>query len=460
MGSRPGRWTPPQPPGVGLRRRRGAATGLSLALILGGLLPLASAAVPRLPGAGTPPSVTLTAGPLSGYAPLLVTFIAAVGASGSFTVDWTFGDGGSLSGSGPASESTSHWYYVPGTFDARISVVTPNGTANANATIRVIATPILPSAVATPASGVSPLTVEFRANASGGSGTYTAFLWSFGDGGTGEGISVAYTYLHAGRFSVVLNVTDSQNRSGAQRIWVSVTDPTDGSPNGPSGNGGPSDALGPGEIGVGVAAAVGLGSGVLTFVLLRRRDRWEFPGPQAADPPPGPEGGWTPEVDRVAVEPPAPAASSELSAPALELSVAPEPEPGSAEGPTIDRLEPVAAPGPGYPPAAARRLADRTLTHLYRSGALPDVPVPRSAHTQAGIAEALGSQQNVVSKVLTRLVAAGAVAVSTRHVPGQSRRVKTYYLTATGEAFARELGRPVRGDRSVPGDEASPPSGP
>ena len=96
---------------------------------------------------------------------------------------------------------------------------------------------------------------------------------------------------------------------------------------------------------------------------------------------------------------------------------------------------------PQVAPRAEARLSERVLVQLAREGRLdPDAPV-RPGRTQAGLAEAVESNRNAVSKVLRRLVAAGVVSEERRHVSGLSQRVKVYDLTRRGELLAREVAR-------------------
>lgn len=106
-------------------------------------------------------------------------------------------------------------------------------------------------------------------------------------------------------------------------------------------------------------------------------------------------------------------------------------------------------------------LARRVLAHLGSLGRLGNDEVARREFTQEGIADALGVRQGNASKVLARLVAAGALSVDRRHVSGIDRRRNVYRLTALGESVARDLRRPRRpsarprpptsGEREVPG---------
>jgi len=65
--------------------------------------------------------------------------------------------------------------------------------------------------------------ITFTATTTGGTGPYT-ITWSFGDGATGTGASVAHTYSSAQSFTVTENVTDSstppQTASSSQTVTV------------------------------------------------------------------------------------------------------------------------------------------------------------------------------------------------------------------------------------------------
>jgi PKD repeat protein len=70
--------------------------------------------------------------------------------------------------------------------------------------------PPVPIIVASPESGIVPLSVSFNGNASYDlDGTITAYAWEFGDGGSASGPSVFHTYNAAGTYSALLRVTDN-----------------------------------------------------------------------------------------------------------------------------------------------------------------------------------------------------------------------------------------------------------
>lgn len=87
------------------------------------------------------------------------------------------------------------------------------------------------------------------------------------------------------------------------------------------------------------------------------------------------------------------------------------------------------------------RMSERIVIALAREGRLGADSLVRPTRTQAGLAEALGSNQSTVSKVLRRLVAAELLTEERRHVQGRIQRLKVYVLTRRGEQVARDLAR-------------------
>ena len=77
--------------------------------------------------------------------------------------------------------------------------------------------------------GPAPWSVEFAAAATGGTGSYVTYRWTFGDGSTGEGSSVAHAYGAAGTYRAVVTVTDSGGESATSTnltVTVSTAPPT------------------------------------------------------------------------------------------------------------------------------------------------------------------------------------------------------------------------------------------
>ena len=107
-------------------------------------------------------------------------------------------------------------------------------------------------------------------------------------------------------------------------------------------------------------------------------------------------------------------------------------------------------------------MSERILLVLAREGRLGDDTLVRPVRTQAGLVDALASNQSAVSKVLRRLVAAELLTEERRHVAGRNQRLKVYALTRRGEQLARELARrrnvSLLPKLSAEGEVPTPPS--
>ena len=80
---------------------------------------------------------------------------------------------------------------------------------------------------ATPASGVSPLTVEFDGSASSDpDGTIVSYDWDFGDGVVAVGPTVTHTYATVGTFTARLTVTDNDGYTGSTVASIQVISPS------------------------------------------------------------------------------------------------------------------------------------------------------------------------------------------------------------------------------------------
>ncbi len=115
--------------------------------------------------------------------------------------------------------------------------------------------------------------------------------------------------------------------------------------------------------------------------------------------------------------------------------------------PARDRRE---VPGPVEPedvtratvslePSEPAATAGRVISHLFSLGRLGREEIATVGHTQKGMTDTLHVRQGTLAKVLSRLEAAGVLETDRRHVSGQPRRLKVYYLTGLGESVARDL---------------------
>lgn len=166
-----------------------------------------------------PPTITISAEPSGGNAPLHVVFTAdVVDPDGdSVTVRWDFdtSNGIQTDATGLTVEAT---YGTAGTYTVMAIATDAKGaTATATTDVEVLS----PTAstgvvfiVADPKDGKSPLTVKFEADTSQLTVAASSYLWDFGDGSPVEGSrNPTHTYSDAGTYTVSLIVTD---QNGAQ----------------------------------------------------------------------------------------------------------------------------------------------------------------------------------------------------------------------------------------------------
>jgi PKD repeat protein len=173
-----------------------------------------------------PPTATFTATPVSGDAPLDVSFDATGSTDSDGRIDtyeWDFGDGSTGTG-----VTVSHSYTDAGTYPVNLTV-TDDDNATDSTSEDIVVTSAgnqLPNAsfTATPVSGDAPLDVSFDATGSTDSdGTIDTYEWDFGDGSTGTGDTINHTYTTQGTYTVTLTVTDDAGGSDTATTSIEVT---------------------------------------------------------------------------------------------------------------------------------------------------------------------------------------------------------------------------------------------
>ena len=157
------------------------------------------------------PTVLATATPLTGLAPLSVTF------SGSGSTDsdgsiasyvWSFPDGTTQSGA-----SVTKQFINPGAYNVMLTV-TDNEGAMSEVVVMVTVTRPLSSPTASftysPTSGDIPLAVSFDGTTSTDpDGSIASYKWIFSEGMTLTGSTVQRTFTEVGTYQVSLRVTDN-----------------------------------------------------------------------------------------------------------------------------------------------------------------------------------------------------------------------------------------------------------
>lgn len=213
--------------------------------------PIKEGVVAAVPGGGAPivpPAEAKFFGtPLSGWAPLDVTFTdISAGAPTSWL--WTFnGSGGTGSGSASDNTSTAQGPHTV-TYDCTgapgdvctfvVSLRAGNQGGNDTETkvgyVTVTVPPPPPAPIAeftgSPLTGVEPLTTNFQfVDVRAGAVTYTNFEWDFTSDGTWDAsgptqTTTSHTYATSGSYDVTLRVTDSTGTSTLRKNgYVIVT---------------------------------------------------------------------------------------------------------------------------------------------------------------------------------------------------------------------------------------------
>lgn len=229
---------------------------------------------PVPPGVPPPaPSVTIGASPNPGDADANISFCATVtGVSGSYTVNWSFGDGNFSHLLDPV-----HVYATAANYTATMTL---NSTDyNQTSTEYVYVNSRLQAAATfSPSAPTTSTVITFNDTVSGGTPPYVTF-WNFTDGHSALGSSATHTFGSAGTHTVKVETNDTGGGHVVQFLQVTVTSP-------------PPPFLGGGTgilIGTTIAAvAVAIGGfGYLQWEK-KRRTKLPTPVPPPAPPPPAP----------------------------------------------------------------------------------------------------------------------------------------------------------------------------
>jgi PKD repeat protein len=130
---------------------------------------------------------------------------------------WDFGDGATGDG-----EEVAHAYSFPGNYTVTLTCIDELGeSTKLNATLNVLN--LLPTSSMVVTRGMEhPLEIALTAEALDRDGNITIYIWSFGDGGTGEGRNVVHRYVTQGDYWVNLTVSDDRGGRNLTSLLVSV----------------------------------------------------------------------------------------------------------------------------------------------------------------------------------------------------------------------------------------------
>lgn len=160
-----------------------------------------------------PPTAIFTGQPVSGPAPLWVSFIDR-SAREVDSWHWDFGDGTTST-----SENPIHQYEEPGFYTVTLRVVGPDGT---HTEVKEDYIEVLDvNFVASPVSGYSPLEVQFTDKTIG---DIESWGWRFGDGTSSTLRNPVHTYTELGTYSVELTVVSKNGgvATGSKHNYIRV----------------------------------------------------------------------------------------------------------------------------------------------------------------------------------------------------------------------------------------------
>jgi PKD repeat protein len=168
------------------------------------------------------PPTAFISGPGNGTVNQSVNFDGSGSTAGSGSITsyaWDFGDGSTGTGA-----KVSHTYTKSGTFTVLLTVTNSNNLtdqAQHSITIAGLASP--KAVISGPSSGTENQAVNFDGSGStAGSGSITSYAWDFGDGNNGSGATVSHTYTKAGKYAVILTVTNSNNLTDSVKHTITI----------------------------------------------------------------------------------------------------------------------------------------------------------------------------------------------------------------------------------------------
>jgi len=165
-----------------------------------------------------PPAAMFEARPLTGSAPLHVSFTdISIGPPTAWS--WDFGDG-SISN----KKNPTHTYTAEGLYSVRLWIENAGGS---NSIVREdyisvsgSGSGIIADFTATPTTGLAPLTVKFRDLSSGNP---TMWHWEFGDGQTSTAANPEHTYTTPGVYTVTLTASSQTSGSDTRQRTAYIT---------------------------------------------------------------------------------------------------------------------------------------------------------------------------------------------------------------------------------------------
>jgi PKD repeat protein len=180
----------------------------------------------QAPTVNQSPTASFVYSPASPAAGALVTFNGSASSDpdGSIVLyQWDF----NADGVPDATGSTATRTFSAGTYSVRLTVTDNQGATGTH--VRTVTVPTAANQPPTAAFTASPSSGQpgtwFTFNAAGSTdpdGSIVSYAWSYGDGGTGSGITAYRSYTSPGTYTVQLTVTDNQGATHSTTRSVSV----------------------------------------------------------------------------------------------------------------------------------------------------------------------------------------------------------------------------------------------
>jgi PKD domain len=160
------------------------------------------------------PTLTLTTNRSAVDVGQAIGFVCTV-AQGTppYSILWTFGDGTQVSGG-----VQTHSYTAAGQYSATCSATDATATPVAQSLSIPVSLALRVTVTSSSAAAAPGTPLMFTALPVNGSGSYTTYTWTFGDGASASTRVASHAYLASGAFTARLNVTDS---NGAVAIAAS-----------------------------------------------------------------------------------------------------------------------------------------------------------------------------------------------------------------------------------------------
>ncbi len=183
------------------------------------------------------PAITsVTATPLTGLAPLPVSFTAqASDPDGSIAkYEWDFDGDGVYDRDTGSSATVSYTYSAVGTYEAKVRATDNGGAVVVSAPVVISVSssankpPIVVSILGTVTQNGNSVSITYDVSASDPNGVIVKFEWDFDGNGTIDATTTSapalYTYSSSGTYSPVVTVTDNQGATATSSTTVDVPD--------------------------------------------------------------------------------------------------------------------------------------------------------------------------------------------------------------------------------------------